>query len=147
MAILIIDQSNDYEYFCHKYKVPTDTKNRFRNISKNFENLKAKKYFKEENIKKMIYFLGKKNVKDLLLFSIFINKKVKTLDIEKMIDYVDNYKIPKLPISGDDLKKYGYKSGPELGKRLKLLEEKWIESDFVFDKKFLKKFSDKIKQN
>jgi len=83
----------------------------------------------------------------LLLFSIFVNKKIKAFDLEKMIDYVNSYKIPKFPISGDDLKQHGYKSGPELGKRLKLLEKKWIESDFVFNKSFLKNSSNKIKRN
>ena len=147
LALLILDESKDYEYFCHKYKTSNALKSRFENISKNFENLKIKNYLKEENIKKLIYFLGKNNVKDLLLFSIFVNKKIKAFDLEKMIDYVNSYKIPKFPISGDDLKQHGYKSGPELGKRLKLLEKKWIESDFVFNKSFLKNSSNKIKRN
>ena len=45
LALLIIDQSNNYEYFCYKYKVSNNIKNRFKNISKNFENLKSKKFY------------------------------------------------------------------------------------------------------
>ena len=55
LALLIIDQSNNYEYFCHKYKTSNSIKNRFKNISINFENLKNEKFYSEENIKKLIY--------------------------------------------------------------------------------------------
>tara|TARA_Y100000590_G_scaffold467756_1_gene647780 strand:+ start:28 stop:1314 length:1287 start_codon:yes stop_codon:yes gene_type:complete len=141
LALLIIDQSNDYEYFCHKYKISNIIKGRFKNISKNFENLKSKKFYSEENIKKIIYLTNKDNVIDLLLFSLCENKKMKNLNIEKLIDYASTCKIPKFPISGDYLKTQGYKAGQELGKKLKSLEEEWIENNFVMDKKLLNKIN------
>ena len=55
--------------------------------------------------------------------------------------------IPKIPISGDYLKKYGYKTGKILGKKLKSLEEKWIENNFVMDKKVVEKSLDEINKN
>ena len=45
LATLILDETNNYEYFCHKYKISNSIKNRFKNISINFENLKKKKIF------------------------------------------------------------------------------------------------------
>ena len=48
--------------------------------------------------------------------------------------------MPKFPISGDYLKERGYKSGPDLGKKLKFLEEKWIENNFMLDEKEIEKF-------
>ena len=137
LALLIIDQSNNYEYFCHKYKTPNDIKNRFKNISKNYENIKNKKFYSKENLKKLIYLSSKENVMDLLLFSLCTNNKIEILNIEKLLDFVKTCKKPKFPISGDDLKKHGYKSGPELGIKLKLLEEKWINNNFVLEKKFI----------
>jgi tRNA nucleotidyltransferase/poly(A) polymerase len=134
LGLLIIDQSNNYEYFCHKYKMSNIIKNRFENISKNFEDLKSKKFYSEENIKKLIYLSNKDDVADLLLFSICTNSKIRTQNIEKLIDYVSTCKIPKFPISGDYLKKQGYESGEILGKKLKSLEEKWIENNFVMEK-------------
>ena len=139
MTLIIIDQSNDFEYFCHKYKTSNSIQNRFKNISQNYENLKSKKFYSEENIKKFIYLFGKNNVINLLLFSICVNNKIKIFDIEKLINYANTCKIPKFPISGDYLKKYGYKSGLTLGKKLKSLEEKWIENNFVMDKKVVEK--------
>tara|TARA_Y100000590_G_scaffold444240_1_gene574761 strand:- start:579 stop:1877 length:1299 start_codon:yes stop_codon:yes gene_type:complete len=139
LALLVIDQSNDYEYFCHKYKTSNNIKDRYKNISVNFEKIKNKKFYKENNIKKIIYFLGKNYVMDLLLFSICVNEKIKTWDIEKLIDYVITYKVPKFPISGEYLKEKGHETGKTLGKKLKLLEEKWIENNFVIEKETIEK--------
>ena len=83
-------------------------------------------------------------MKDLLLFSTCLNEKIETLNVEKLLDYVNNCEIPKFPISGDYLKKHGYETGQELGKKLKLLEEKWIANNFVLDKAILKKSLNKI---
>jgi len=147
LALLIVDQSNNYEYFCHKFKTSNSTKNRFKNISTNFKNIKIKRFYSEENLKKLIYILGKDFVNDLLLFSICINSKSKVSNFEKLINYVNLCKIPKFPISGDYLKQHGYETGQELGKKLKLLEEKWIENNFVMDKKVLDKSLDKVNKN
>ena len=73
-----------------------------------------------------------------MLFSKCENNKIKDTDLEKLLNYVDSCKIPKFPISGDDLKREGYTSGQILGKKLKFLEEKWIENNFVLDKNYLK---------
>jgi len=147
LSALILDQTNNYEYFCHKYKTSNSIKNRFKNISVNFENLKSKKFYLKENIKKLIYLSHKDYVRDLLLFSICTNNKIKILDIEKLIDYVATCKIPKFPISGDYLKKHGYETGEVLGKKLKSLEEKWIENDFIIEKKAIEKSLDKVNQS
>ena len=139
LALLIIDETKEYEYFCYKYKLSKKIKDRLKNISDNFENLKNKKFYNKENIKKTIYLTSKNFVKDLLLFSKCIINKVDEQTIDALIDYSTNCKIPKFPISGDFLKEYGYETGEELGKKLKMLEQKWIENDFVIDKEKIKK--------
>jgi tRNA nucleotidyltransferase/poly(A) polymerase len=83
----------------------------------------------------------------LLLFSICTHNKIKILNIKKLIDYVANCEIPKFPISGDYLKKYGYVTGQALGKKLKSLEEKWIENNFVIDKKVVEESLGKVSEN
>ena len=144
LALLLIDESNDYEYFCHKYKTSNVIKNRFKNISVNFENLKNEKFYSKENIKKLIYLSNKKDVRDLLLFSTCVNDKINTFIIKELLDYVKVCKIPKFPVSGDYLKELGYETGKILGKRLKSLEEKWIENNFVIDKKMVEKSLGKV---
>ena len=147
LAALILDQTNNYEYFCHKYKMSNSIKNRFKNMSINFENLEKKKFFSEENIKKLIYLSNKDYVRDLLLFSICAHKKIETLSIEKLINYVNVCKVPKFPVSGDYLKKHGYETGELLGKKLKSLEEKWIENNFIIEKKVIDKSLGKDSKN
>tara|TARA_Y100000590_G_scaffold411295_1_gene505184 strand:- start:747 stop:2045 length:1299 start_codon:yes stop_codon:yes gene_type:complete len=147
LALLILDETNDHEYFCHKFKTSNKIKNRFKNISINFNNLKNNKFFSKENIKKLIYLSSKNEVIDLLLFSKCANTKLKNSNIEELIDYVNICNVPKFPISGDYLKEHGYETGKILGKKLKLLEEKWIENDFVIDKKVVEKSLGKASKN
>jgi len=147
LALLILDESNDYEYFCHKYKTSNVIKSRFKNISENFESLKNKKFYTEANIKKLIYLSNKNSVRDLMLFSMCTNTKTKNFSVETLLDYVNICKIPKFPVSGDYLKQHGYETGQVLGKKLKSLEEKWIENNFVIDKKMLKKSLGKGNEN
>ena len=147
LALMIIDQSNDYEYFCHKYKTSNSVKSRFKNISQNYENFKNKKFYSEENIKKLVYLSSKDNVIDLLLFSICANNEISILNIEKLINYVNRCVIPKFPISGDYLIEHGYETGEILGTKLKLLEEKWIENNFIIEKKMVEKSLGKVNKN
>jgi len=147
LASLILDQTNNHEYFCHKYKMSNSIKNRFKYISINFENLGREKFFSEENLKKLIYLSNKSSVGDLLLFSICADKEIKTISIEKLINYVSECEIPKFPISGDYLKKYGYEAGEVLGKKLKSLEEKWIENNFIIERKMIDKSLGKDTKN
>ncbi len=147
LALSMLDESNDYEYFCHKYKTSNNIKERFKNISKNYEKIKNKKFFKKESINKLLYASKKEYVIDLVLFSFFINKKTQIFETIELIEYISNYKIPKFPISGDYLKKFGYISGPTLGEKLKFLEEKWIENNFIIDQKTIEKSLGKPKEN
>ena len=147
LALLLVDESNDHEFFCHKYKVSNTIKNRLKNISINFEKLKNKKFYLEESIKKFIYLSNKNEIRDLLLFSICTNNKITISNIDSLLDYVEKCKIPKFPISGDYLKEHGYESGQALGTKLKSLETKWIENNFVIDKKMLEKSLGKRNEN
>ena len=140
LSLLLIDGTNDFEYFCHKYKVSNDIKIFFKYISINFESLKSKKFYSETNIKKLAYLSNKTNVEKLLLFSICENKNIKSLNIESILDFINNYEIPKFPVSGNYLKEHGYKAGPILGNKLKHLETKWVENDFVLDRKIIEKY-------
>jgi len=147
LALLILDESNEYEYFCYKFKISNNIKKRLKNINDNYENLKNKEFYSEENIKRLIYLSSKSHVIDLLLFSICEFGETKEIKINELINYVQNIEVPKFPISGNYLKKYGYKTGEELGKKLKILEDKWISNNFVIDNKMVEKFLGKPNQN
>ena len=61
--------------------------------------------------------------------------------------YINTCEIPKFPISGDYLKKHGYETGKILGKKLKSLEEKWIENNFIIEEKMIDKSLGKDDKN
>ena len=69
---------------------------------------------------------------------------MKNLNIEELLIFVMNYKIPKFPISGDYLKQLGYEKGKILGDKLRLLENKWIQNNFFIDEKIIKKYLGKV---
>jgi len=147
LSLLILDSTDDWEFFCYKHKTSNNIRDKFKYISKNLEDLKFNKFYSEENLKKLIYFADKEMVKDILLFAKCKSKKAKHVNLEKLLKYINTCKIPKFPISGNDLKKHGYTSGRELGKKLKLLEEKWIKNNFNIDQKYVEKFLKKNKRN
>ena len=95
----------------------------------------------------MIYFSSKSEVRDLLLFSICVNDKIKNLDLFNLLEYINICKIPKFPLTGDYLIEKGYEAGQTLGKKLKSLEDKWIKNNFILEDKFLKKNLGKSKKN
>ena len=139
LSLLILDNTNDYEYFCHKYKISKIIKNKLKNISSNYKNLMDKNFYSRNNIKKLIYLSSKDEVIDLLLFSMCASNKVKIEKIETLVKFTNICKIPKFPISGNSLKEYGYETGITLGEKLKKLEEKWIQNNFTLEQKVLEK--------
>ncbi len=59
----------------------------------------------------------------------------------KLIDFAQNWQRPTFPLQGQDLIAAGMKPGPEMGQRLKALEEAWIESGFKLGRDALLEFS------
>ena len=60
---------------------------------------------------------------------------------------IEQWKIPKFPITGSDLKKSGVKPGPSFGKLMNSLKEHWIESDFTLTKEVLLEESERLKNH
>jgi len=133
LALLCIDETDNYEFFCYKYKLSNRIKDNFKFLSKNFKSLKNKKFYSENNIKKIIYLYNKNIVRDILLFIKCSSDNLQDFNLENLLNYVGGCKVPEFPISGEHLKKHGFKTGEELGKKLKSLEQKWIDNNFVID--------------
>jgi len=54
--------------------------------------------------------------------------------LRKQISFADEWRKPVFPLKGKDLLAAGMKAGPAVGKRLKALEEAWVEGGFAGDK-------------
>ena len=84
---------------------------------------------------------GKKFNKDFYTDSIIAGTDRKLLDAlarynnqDDMIQYVANFEAPEFPVTGNDLIAKGMKSGPELGKALDALKDKWKQSGYKMNK-------------
>lgn len=55
----------------------------------------------------------------------------------KLLRRLDAWRRPDFPISGKDLIERGYEAGTQLGDKLRALEDKWIDSNFVLEREAL----------
>jgi len=52
----------------------------------------------------------------------------------KLLDYAEQWPVPAFPLRGRDLTAAGLAAGPAMGRSLKTLESRWIDSDFSLTK-------------
>jgi len=130
LAVLLIDETNNYEYFLHKYNVSNDLKENLNLMAKNFINLKSSKNFFLKDLKKNIYFFGKKHLMALNTLYFSNSKKSKLKDYLDMLNNIKKIDIPKFSFDGNYLKEKGIQEGALIGKILKLIESEWINNDF-----------------
>ena len=139
LAVLLIDETNNYEYFSHKYNVSNDLKENLKLINENFIDVQKNKKFFQKDLKKNIYFFGKKHLiaLNILYFSNF--KKVKLQDYLNTLNNINKIDMPKFSFDGNYLKKKGMKEGALIGRTLKLIEKEWLDNEFqISEKRVLK---------
>ena len=130
LAVMLIDEKENHEYFIHKYNVSNKTKETLEKFNKNLIKLKNDKEFFEKNLIKNVYFNGKNHLVALNLIHFSINSKVKINDFTKTLNKILKTKIPIFPINGETLKQKGMQEGQTLGIVLKTLEKEWINNNF-----------------
>ncbi len=77
-----------------------------------------------------IYRLGKNLYKDVYLLHAMLNEAYSDEAVSAVLsrfEAVDNFKVPKLPITGQDLLLLGVASGPLLGSALRNTESWWLK--------------------
>ena len=98
-----------------------------------------KKTFSENNLNKILYLHGREAVMDVIYFKIFKSRKVDNR-IEEIIKEFKDKNIPSMPLKADVLiEKYDIPKGKELGKKLKIIEEFWINNEFKISEKEIEK--------
>jgi poly(A) polymerase/tRNA nucleotidyltransferase (CCA-adding enzyme) len=55
-------------------------------------------------------------------------------DLRRLIRFAEAWERPAFPVTGKDLVAAGMPPGPEVGRRLKALEERWVESGFALSR-------------
>ena len=137
-SILLLDSSNNHEYFFHKYNVSNTIKNEINLFFKVLKDIKLNKEFFLKNLKKNIFKYGKDNLKNLLLIESSISKKNNNSSIKSIFEEIHNTNIPKFPLTGNDLINKGVKEGKKVGEILDRIEKKWIENDFKIKEEEIK---------
>ncbi len=130
LAVLLIDEKDNHEYFSHKYNASNKIIEMLNNFNKNLIKLKNNKDYFEKDLTKNIYFKGKKHLIALNLINFSINSKVKSYDFSKILNKILKTKVPIFPIDGELLKQKGMKEGQSLGNVLKELEKEWVNNNF-----------------
>jgi len=130
LAVMLIDEKENHEYFIHKYNASNKIKETLEQFNKNLIKLKRDKEFFEKNLIKNIYLNGKNHLIALNLINFSINLKVKINDFSKTLNKILKTKVPIFPIDGETLKQKGMQEGQTLGNVLKTLEKEWINNNF-----------------
>ena len=145
LASLLIDGTNNHEYFSHKYNIENETKDHLNFCAKNFKEIQVNKNFFKKDLKKNIFIFGKKRVKSLLFLNNVIKKNQKNDELIKNISKIENTSIPEFPITGEYLLDKGIKSGKKMGYAIKEIKSKWLENNFNLDDEQLSKTIRKFK--
>ena len=143
LAILLVDEENNHEYFSHKYNISNNLKENMNLLAKNFIHLQRNKNFLQKELKKNIFYFGKKHLNNLNILNFLCNKNNKLEEFLNNSRIIGKSTIPKFPFDGNFLKKEGIDEGTAVGKTLKLLEVEWLNNDFkISDKKVSKIIND-----
>jgi tRNA nucleotidyltransferase/poly(A) polymerase len=129
-SILLVDDKDNYEYFCHKYKVSNNLKKNLIFIAGNYIKYKEEKNFFKKDLKKNIYNYGKENIKTFVKFIYCAELKFTSKLLNNLLNEIDKIEIPGFPFNGHYLKEQGLTEGKEIGFVLKELEKEWLDKDF-----------------
>ena len=130
LSILIIDETDNTDYFLYKYKLSNNDKKRVKFLYQNYPKLSDNNFFSEKNFHKLVYYNDKSLVIDLIDFKICVSKKdiTKMIKLKKLI--IETNK-PIFPIKAKNLiDEYNLKEGRELGTKLKKIEDVWVQNNF-----------------
>ena len=130
LSILIIDETDNTDYFLYKYRLSNNDKKRIKFLYQNYPKLSDNNFFSEKNFHKLVYYNDKSFVIDLIDFKICVSKKdiTKMIKLKKLI--IETNK-PIFPIKAKNLiEEYNLKEGRELGTKLKKIEDVWVQNNF-----------------
>ena len=129
-ALLMIDDTDNHLYFSHKYKISNLLKEYLAFIHSHFILAKKNKNFFGNDLKKNIFYHGKKRMISLAKFYFISKNKKNYLDLKNILNNISSISIPKFPITGTYLLEKGFKSGRKIGEVLKEAEKLWIKNHF-----------------
>ena len=138
LAVLLIDEKDNHEYFAHKYNIANNIKKNLNLLAKNLKLSKKNKDFFDKDLEKNIYLNDKNHVVDLSVLNYVSFTKYKLKDFSEKLRKISQSKTRVFPISGEYLIRKGMQEGLLLGRVLKIIEEEWIINNFKISKDRIK---------
>ena len=138
ISLMVIDESDNVEYFTYKYNLSNDDKNKINFLKNMFFKSNDNLDFSEKNLWRILYLNNKERLIDMIDFQIFRSKKVdkKIINLKK---FFINKEKPVFPIKAKYLiNEFQLQEGIELGKKLKDIENAWINNSFKISNEEIK---------
>ena len=130
VSLLIVDGTDNTDYFFYRFNISKKDQKRLKLINLFYKEKIKTRNFTEKEFNKIFYFNGKQTVIDILYFKLFTSKKVEKKLI-KLIELYKNKIKPIMPISANVLMaQYSIPEGKILGRKLKMIEESWVNNNF-----------------
>ena len=130
LSLMIVDDTDNADYFLYKYNISKKNQKRIKDIYKFYKEKINTKTFSENNMNRIFYYHGLQAVLDILSFKIIKSKKFE----KSLLELREHYKkrvIPNMPIGANELMtKYKIPEGKQLGLKLKIIEENWVNNNF-----------------
>ena len=130
LSLMIIDDTDNTDYFLYKFNISKKDQKRIKNIDIFYKEKINSKTFTKNSMNKVFYYQGKETVLDILNYRKVKSKKEANL-LEELCNYYEKKEVPIMPINANLLmKKYEIPQGKQLGEKLKIIEEEWVNNDF-----------------
>ena len=130
LSLIIIDDTDNTDYFLYKFNISKKDQKRIKNIDIFYKEKISSKTFTKNIMNKVFYYQGKEAALDILNYRKVKSKKEANL-LEELCNYYENKEAPIMPINANLLmKKYEIPQGKQLGEKLKIIEEEWVNNDF-----------------
>ena len=139
LSLLIIDGSDNADYFIYKFNISKKNQKRLKIIDNFYKEKISSLSLSEKNLNKLFYYNGKESVIDILSFRLFSLRKVDQ-NLLNLINLFNSKISPILPIGAKILmEKYNIQEGKSLGNILKMIEEEWVNNNFQLSENQIEK--------
>ena len=135
LSLMIIDDTDNTDYFLYKFNISKKDQKRIKNIDIFYKEKINSKTFTKNSMNKVFYYQGKEAVLDILNYRKVKSKKEANL-LKELSNYYEDKEAPIMPINANLLmEKYEIPQGKQLGEKLKVIEEEWVNNDFKISDK------------
>ena len=135
LACLAVNVPEDAHRLASSWRLPNRERDAMIDLTQHSRRIKG---WSEADLQKLAYRFGKDLTCDMIVYAI-VKRRIDPDLTGLSMDFrsLDLWTPPRFPLNGRDLMERGMKAGPHLGKRLCVLEERWIESHFSLSKSAL----------